>query len=226
MGLYDGLMANEPILMPNQAKPLNGDTFALNEFLKLKEKYNVKTLMELGSCVFGSTKWFSENFESVITVEINNDFRKIGLERINGNFWSELPKNIQVNNVLSLLGDSVTMLPQMLSLCDNRTIIFIDSHWQTLPLIDELKLIKNSGLLPILVVHDCFVPNQPNLGYDSYEGIDISYETMKPYLDEIYGADRYSYHYNSDAESTEVKRGIFYCYPKIDTLDRGYLFIK
>jgi hypothetical protein len=49
---------------------------------------------------------------------------------------------------------------------------------------------------------------------------------MKPYLDEIYGIDRYTYHYNSDAESTEVKRGIIYIYPNIDTLDRGYLFTK
>jgi len=213
--MYSGLLPNEPVLMPYQSKALNNDTFACAEFLKLKEKFNIKTLVELGSCVFGSTKFFAQNFEKVITVEINETFRNIGLQRAEG-----------LNNITSLLGDSVTKLPEMLSMCDNRTIIFIDSHWQTLPLMDELKLIKQSGLIPVIIVHDCLVPNEPKLGYDSYESVDISYDTMKPYLDDIYGENRYEYHYNNDAESTDVKRGIIYIYPKIDNIDRGYMFQK
>jgi hypothetical protein len=201
--------------MPKQATPLNGDTFACAEFLKLKEKFNILSLIELGSCVFGSTKWFANNFEKVITVEICEDFRNIGLKRTEG-----------LTNITSLLGDSVTMLPSMLKMCDHRTIIFIDSHWQTLPLFDELKLIKESGLVPCLVVHDCLVPNEPNLGYDSYEGVDISYVNMKPYLDNIYGENGYDFHYNTDAESTMVKRGIIYVYPKLNSLERYYNFRK
>ena len=61
--MYEGLLPNEPILMPYQSKALNNDNFACAEFLKLKEKFNVKNLVELGSCVFGSTKFFGENFE-------------------------------------------------------------------------------------------------------------------------------------------------------------------
>jgi hypothetical protein len=212
--LYEGLMPNEPVLMPNQAKALNGDYFACEEFLKLKEKYNVKNLIELGSCVFGSTNWFADNFEKVITVEINPTFREIGLKRVEGK-----------SNIKSLLGDSINMLPEMLSMVDNRTIIFIDSHWQTLPLIDELKIIANSKLTPCIVVHDCLVPNEPNLGYDTYEGLDISYATMKPYLDNIYGIDEYSYHYNKDATSTIVKRGIIYIYPKLNSVEKIYKFM-
>jgi len=208
MGLYDGLMPNEPILMPNQAQALNGDTFACNEFLKLKEKYNIKNLVELGSCVFGSTKWFGENFENVLTVEINAEFRNIGLKRVSG-----------AKNITSFLGDSIGMLPAMLKTCDSRTIIFVDSHWQTLPLIKELQLIKQSGLTPCIVVHDCLVPNEPKLGYDSYEGVTISYATMKPYFDDIYGADGYEYHYNTDTSSTIVKRGIIYVYPKLNSFN-------
>ena len=52
MGKYDGLLPNEPILMPYQAFPLNGDTYALQEFLNLKEKYNITTLVELGKLRF------------------------------------------------------------------------------------------------------------------------------------------------------------------------------
>jgi hypothetical protein len=199
--MYKDLLPNEPILMPYQARPLNNDVFALEEFLKLKKKYKIKTLVELGSCVFGSTKWFAENFEKVITVEINEEFRNIGLQRTKG-----------LTNIVSLLGNSVQMLPEMLKSCDNNTIIFIDSHWQTLPLLEELKLIKESGLKPCIVVHDCHVPNQPELGFDEYDGVFISHETMKPYLESIYG--EYDYHYNTKETSTEVKRGIIYIYPK------------
>lgn len=190
--------------MPKQATPLNGDTFACAEFLKLKEKFNIKNIVELGSCVFGSTKWFAENFEKVITVEISPEFRNVGLKRTEG-----------IKNIISYLGDSVAMLPTMLSHCDNQTICFVDSHWyDNFPLLEELKLIKASGLKPVIVVHDCLVPNEPKLGYDSYNGVDISYVTMKSYLDDIYGADGYDYHYNTDLTATEVKRGIIYIYPK------------
>ena len=203
MGKYDGLLPNEPILMPYQAFPLNGDTYALQEFLNLKEKYNITTLVELGSCVFGSTKWFGENFERVITVEINSDFRNIGLQRASG-----------LNNIVSYLGDSVNMLGTMLSECDDKTCIFIDSHWQKLPLFDELKIIKQSGIKPCIVVHDCYVPNEVELGYDEYDGVAISLSSIQPYIDDIYGKDGYDYHYNTNATATEVKRGIIYIYPK------------
>jgi hypothetical protein len=63
--MYSGLLPEEPVLMPYQSKPLNNDHFACAEFLKLRDKFNVNTLMELGSCVFGSTKFFAENFQKV-----------------------------------------------------------------------------------------------------------------------------------------------------------------
>lgn len=214
--MYGGLLPNEKVLMPYQSKPLNNDHFAAAEFIKLRDKFHIKKILELGSCVFGTTKWMSENFENVITVEISEEFRNIGLERVKG-----------LKNITSYLGDSVSMLPVMLKDCDNRTIIFVDSHWyNNFPLLEELKLIKASGLTPVIVVHDCLVPNEPALGYDSYNGVDISFATMKPYLDDIYGADGYSYHYNSDAESTLVKRGIIYIYPKIESVEQLYNFIK
>lgn len=203
-GMYDGLLDGEPILMPYQALPLNGDTFACEEFLSFKRLFNIKTLIELGSCVFGSTNWFADNFDFVKTVEINPEFRNIGLKRISGK-----------TNVESLLGDSIDLLPFMLQGCGNDTLIFIDSHWQTLPLLQELEIIANSGIKPCIVVHDCFVPNEPSLGFDEYNGVAISHDTMQPILSKIYGEDGYGYYYNSDEESTEVKRGIIYIYPFI-----------
>lgn len=202
--MYAGLLPNEPILMPFQVEPLNSDKFACAEFLKLKKKFHIEAVVELGSCVGGSTKFFCNNYKFVHSIEINQTFLNFAKERCKGT----------TTEPTFYLGSTVDLLADVLKKCNDKTICFIDSHWMTLPLIQELKIIKASGLKPVIIVHDCLVPNEPKLGYDSYEGVDISYVTMKPYLDDIYGVDGYDYHYNSDAESTIVKRGIIYVYPK------------
>jgi len=202
MNKYDGLLPNEPILMPYQAFPLNGDHFACEEFIKLRDKHKIDTIIELGSCVMGSTRWFSEQFERVKTVEISPEFRNIGLQRISDK-----------KNVESWLGDSVGFLGPALKKCTDKTLIYIDSHWLTLPLIDELEKIAESGLKPCIVVHDCYVPEFPQMGYDEYDGVRISYATMRNSLIQIYGDGGYVYHYNTPETSTEVKRGIIYIQP-------------
>ena len=197
---------NEPNLMYQQTEPFNGDTFVAKEFLKLKEKFGIKNAVELGSCVGGTTKWLGENFPNVWTIEINPTFRDICIKRTEG-----------LTNIVSILGSTVDMLGGVLDLCNENgynTIVFVDSHWLShFPLVEELQIINVSSTKPCLVIHDCYVPNEPALGYDSYNGVTISYETMKPYLDEIYGEGKYSYHYNSDKESTAVKRGVIFIYP-------------
>jgi len=202
--MYDELLLNEKVLMPKQASEFNGDFNIANEFIWLRDKLNIKNVIELGTCVGGSTKWMAQNFENVFTVEINAEFRDIALKRIND----------YNKNVTSFLGSSINFLPVMLQMCEGNILTYIDSHWQELPLFDELKIIKESGLKPIIVIHDCKVPNEPNLGFDSYNGVDISYENIKPYIEDIYGVDCYDYYYNSDATSTEIKRGVIYITPK------------
>lgn len=200
---YDNLLPNEPVLMPYQAFPLNGDTYACDEFMHMRNVFEIDTIIELGSCVFGSTAWFAKAFKRVKTVEINPEFRNIGLQRLG-----------EATNVESHLGNSVDFLPHALSDCTDKTLIFIDSHWQTLPLLDELDKIAESGLRPCIIVHDCFVPEHPEMGFDEYNGVRISHETMEPHLKKIYGEAGYGYYYNSPKLSKDVKRGIIYIYPK------------
>lgn len=196
---------NEPPLMPKQDQPFNGDHFVAEEFLKLKEKFKVDRIIELGTCVGGSTKWMSENFDVVQTIEINETFLAFARQRCNG-----------LRNIDFYLGSTVDKLAQVLA-CDGwkSELIFIDSHWGShLPIFDELKIIKASGLKPVIAIHDFLVPGEPKLGFDSYEGVDISFANIKSYIDDIYGEDGYDYHYNTDARSTEIKRGLIYIYPK------------
>lgn len=194
----------EPVLMPNQDKPFNNDYFVAEEFHKLKDKFKLDVAVELGTCVGGTTRWLAEVFDSVHTIEINGIFQDFAKQRCN-----------RFTNISFYLGSTVDRLAEVLNkFCGNKTIIFIDSHWETLPIFDELKIIKASGLKPVIAIHDFLVPNEPKLGFDSYEGVDISFANIKSYIDDIYGEDGYEYHYNTDATSTEIKRGLIFIYPK------------
>jgi hypothetical protein len=73
---------SEPILMPFQDKPFNGDTFICDEFLNLKDKFSITTAIETGSCVYSTTKWLGINFKKVFTVEVNQDFAVWGKNKI------------------------------------------------------------------------------------------------------------------------------------------------
>jgi hypothetical protein len=194
----------EPHLMPKQSEGFNGDIYIQQEFLNIKKKFNIDTVVECGSAVGGTAKWLGKNFSFVFSIEINNDFLK----------WA-VQKCEDLLNVKFILGDTTKILPTLLILCDNNTIFWIDSHWgQHFPLFDELKIIKASGLKPVIAIHDCVVPNIPELGYDSYNGIDISYDNIKIYLDDIYGENGYDYYYNDKVYEDSAKRGIIYITPK------------
>ncbi len=195
-----------PNLMPNQFLPFNGDTNIEAEFLKLKEKFNIVQAVELGTCLGGTAVWLGKNFDRVTTIEINPSFAQIAQNKINEN---HLP------NVSLFVGDTVTVLPSLTDITD-RSLIFIDSHWQeSCPMLQELYVIAKKGIKPVIAIHDFKVPNEPNLGFDEYKGQAFTFEWIKASLDAIYGEGGYDYHYNGDATSTEIKRGIIYIYPKV-----------
>jgi len=197
----NSLLPNEKRIMPFQELPFNGDHFICKEFIKLRDKFQSKTAIELGTATGGTAKWLGENFHFVHTIEIRPDFLEIAKQRCSG-----------LDNILFYEGSTIKWLPEILTICKDVPIIFIDSHWQNhFPLYDELKIIKESGLKPIIAIHDCLVPDNPELGYDSYNSLPICHTNMKNYLDDIYGEGKYFHYYNS--QYTEIKRGIIYVTP-------------
>lgn len=196
---------SEPVLMPNQGEPFNGDHFVEKNFLLLKETFNIKSVVELGTCVGGSTFWLAKNFKKVDTLEIEKTYQDLAKKRCEG-----------LTNITFHLGSTVDKLAEILDILDNDCLLFIDSHWgDHFPLFEELEIIKTSGLKPVMVIHDCKAPKEPNLGFDSYKGVDICFEAIKTHLDAIYGIGGYEFYYNSDAQSTAIKRGVIYIHPSI-----------
>jgi hypothetical protein len=192
---------NDIQLMPHQWEAFNGDTFIQENFLTLKYFYDIDTAIELGTCLGSTALWLADNFDHVFTIEVNPTFAEVAKERLEGK-----------SNVTLIVGDTTEELPKI-NFFDN-TIIFIDSHWyEVCPMKQELNIIANSGAMPIIAIHDFYVPDEPNLGYDSINGQRFDIEWIKPELDAIYGEIGYDYCYNDDKHSTEIKRGIIYITP-------------
>lgn len=195
---------NEINLMPHQWEEFNGDYYICKNFLKLREKFNISHAVELGTCLGSTSLWLGKNFTKVDTIEINVDFGQIAKERF-------IEANL--HNISLHIGNTTDILP-LISI-EGNSIIFIDSHWYDVcPMLEELKIIAHKGIKPVIAIHDFLVPNEPNLGYDTIHGQAFSIEWIRPYLETIYGINGFEYYYNSDAESTDIKRGIIYITPK------------
>jgi hypothetical protein len=202
---------SEPLLMPFQDQPFNADVYVCVEFLKLKKQYDVKTAIETGSCLFSTTKWLGENFESVYTAEINHSYAVHGYHRV-----EKMP------NVVAKIQDSVSFLKELTLL--GSCIFFLDAHWNDFcPLQDELDVIANMKGIepPVIVIHDFYTGNE-ELGYDSYLNQRFDYEWIKEKIDLIAkNMDcEYTYYYNTD--SIGAKRGLIYITPQKKQNDTNY----
>jgi len=199
---YQRANAHEPLIMPFQEQPFNGDKYIQKEFLKLKKKYNITTAIETGSALGYTTKWLAENFDKVKAIEVNATYFALAASRLT-----------DYENAQVLLGDTVATLQSILSDVKDDTIFFLDAHWGlACPLESELQQIATVGIKPVITIHDFQVPDHPELGYDEYDGHPFSFEWLKPRFDAIYGENGYEGYYNEKAEG--AMRGIIYICPK------------
>jgi len=196
----------EPTLMMNQQGAFNQDNFIQAEFKNLQKEFGLTMAIETGTCLGYTSAFLSTFFKEVRTVEISNDFLEIAKHN----------RLKPLKNVKCFLGSSSELMPKLLEGCGNDIMIFMDAHWgeEYCPLKDELQEIANTGIEPVIAIHDFVVPNHPELGYDSFKGQPFNFEWLKEDFDAIYGEDNYNYYYNSEA--TEVKRGVIYITPKRD----------
>lgn len=193
----------EAILMQHQDGALNKDVHAQKEFKRLKEEFSLEKAIETGTCYGYTTEYLAELYDDVRTIEVVDKYLNIAKHnRLNA-----------LDNVKCTLGGSDKMMLQLLDGCDDKTFIFLDAHWeQKCPLKEELQAIADSGIEPVIAIHDFVVPNHPELGYDSIGEQKFTFEWLKEDFDAIYGEDNYNHHYNSLAVG--AKRGIIYITPK------------
>lgn len=185
----------------------NGDTFMVEEFLKLKKKYKLENVVETGTFHGVTTVFFAENFKNTYTTEINEEYYNIAIKRF-------IDDNVK-EYIKTYLSDSITVLPEIIDGLKGPSIFFLDAHWYKNPLLHELETIANKSYRPkVICIHDIKNPNDPSMGYDEYpdQGISYNYEWVKSRIDAIYGADGYDYYFNEQA--TGARRGALFIIDK------------
>jgi hypothetical protein len=186
--------------MEGQGMPFNGDTHMQDEFLRLKELHGIKNVIETGTNLGDTTKWLASNFDNVTTIEVNLTYH------------SQAKRNLsKYRNIDLIRGDSSRILNELIAFKRNNLLIFLDAHWGKNPLMDELNHIANSKTYPVLVIHDFMNPNDPTMGFDTYDNQPYQFDWIEESLHRIY-PDGFDYHYNSEAVG--ARRGCIFVYPK------------
>lgn len=108
----------------------------------LNEKIeDYQTFIETGTLIGDTVVGLSSQFNKLHTIEISEHYHNISTDRI---------KNEGLSNIKTHLGDSVKVLPKILSRLNTNTIFWLDGHWSSgdtgrgekdCPLIEECSLI-------------------------------------------------------------------------------------
>lgn len=182
-----------------------GDTHLADAFKELIDLNGIEVVIETGTYRGATTAKLAEMVSQVHTIEVKAENFDIAR-----NFLNEL--GLIEERVFAHFGNSADILPRIIPYLDKKKILFfLDAHWEDYnPLLDELKIITDFGLKPIIIIHDFKVPDRPELGYDSYKGQDYDFDWIKEALHNIYG-ENFFVQYNEQA--TGAQRGVIFIQP-------------
>lgn len=176
----------------------NGDDLLFNRFKELVKQFNVKSIVETGTFEGKTTDALASIIPVVHTIEVSK------------NYQAKAKQNCKNKNIVFHLGSSVEILPKIIKKLDNP-MFFLDAHWQTFcPLWKELDIIAEAGLKPVIVIHDFKVPGKGGLGFDNWNGKEISHINVKPNIDKIYGAGQYIHQTNKQAHGAMRGAGFYF----------------
>jgi hypothetical protein len=107
----------------------------------LAQKFGIGQFVETGTYVGGGAAWAATIFPSVVTIEINDTFRRQAMQTCS-----------HLSSIAFLLGDSIDVLPQVVSDLKGPAFFWIDAHAgggyfgaeDCCPLLAELEIIASS----------------------------------------------------------------------------------
>ena len=182
------------------------DRFVYAEVKKLIEEYKIDTIVETGTYFGWSAKKLSEFGLPVHTIEVNPEFLKKAKEHTAG-----------TKNIFHYFGSSPQILEEILEERNlGKVLFFLDAHWGDYwPIHDELAVMQQHGLKPVVLIHDFYVPNGSGgakFGYDVYKGQPLDYAFVKASADALYGGEEEYQHYC--IQEAEVNAGVGVFVPK------------
>jgi len=183
-------------------KALNSDIVVQKMVKKVIEDNDIEYVVETGTHVGHSTKFFSGISKNVITTEIKEE-------------WLNQAKDYlkELTNIQFFLGDSAIILKEELAKLSNKKVfLFLDAHFNNdLALDRELKAISESKVIPYIMIHDFKVPSRKDLDYDGWDGKEYSFENLEHLIKDIYPKG-YRFYYNDESDIRQ--RGCIIIEPK------------
>jgi predicted O-methyltransferase YrrM len=187
---------------------LGSDSIVQAEIARLVKEFNVRTIVETGTNVGASTRFFAElpSGPSVLSIESN-------LELI-----AKARANLAGYDTVQLhWGSSDIVLPTLLQDLSLKgpVLFFLDAHWgEHWPLLGELAAIAarpRVARTALLVIHDFKVPGKA-FGYDSYGKQDLDLEYVSASIQAI--NPKLRVHFPEEVDPRGQRRGIAYFLPQ------------
>lgn len=128
--------------------------------LTLRDTYNLTTFIETGTYKAATTTWAAENFERVVSIELDEGLHNRAKEIF-----------AKQKGVKLVQGDSATELAKVLKRLKKPALIWLDAHWckagkatrAECPLREELAAIRDSGVEHFILIDDArLFENPPN----------------------------------------------------------------
>jgi len=196
------LPKDTPLLMQAQTFPWNGDGYLAGEVLRLRDAHGLTSALETGTCLGVTSSWLAQHFEYVATCEAHQPFYARAF-----NLLHTFSGNVSVH----LLNSPQFLHERMGANPMTAYFIFLDAHGisgtgeEHCPLLEELSVIAHyceiGATKPCLLIHDFEVPASPAMGFDKMpNGEPFNLELVEPYMDRIYGVDRWTVNYPTKTE--------------------------
>lgn len=127
--------------------------------MALAKEFHLGRFVETGTFLGGTSRWASQHFSSVDTVEASEPIYKKAKKAL-----SAYP-NVRLHH-----GDSVACLPQVVASLDTPAVFWLDSHWcgedtaaigTQCPVLKEIDIINASAIDHFVIIDDCRLFSAP-----------------------------------------------------------------
>ena len=190
------------------------DSMLIIDIMKLKQKFDYNIIIETGTNKGESIDILQHIFDKVYSCELDSKYFPL-YYRFNNN-----------PNIKILKGNSPECLEKFFTeIGHDKFFIFLDAHWGTWPINDELKIISNFNYKPIIIIHD-FDCGHENWDYERYidengNNIELNWKHIKSNVELIYGKNGYEKYVSKESYMNGVKkRGCIFIYPSNNVITK------
>jgi hypothetical protein len=151
-------------------RPFNGQRVRLATVRALIDAYGPDAIVETGTFLGDTTRFFSGNLVPVYSIEIKAIYHLAAKLAM-----------LRRPDVTLIRGDSVEVLSALaVSRPFRRPLAYLDAHWWShLPLRGELDRLLRGWDRAAIVIDDFQVPGDRGYGFDAYEGVPLSLDMLQ-----------------------------------------------